>query len=253
MIPKMPTGASVPSYNDVVQMQIAAYNATPGELTGYDCPDCLNKGYIAKLANGSEVMAECRCMKIRDTLRRIRESGLERQLKTCTFKSFETEYEWQRHIKNAAADFADSDSTGFFIGGQSGCGKTHICTAIIGRMIKHGHPARYFVWREESTILKALINDREYSEKLNEFKKADVLYIDDLFKQDTITDADKRLAFELIDYRLRQKLCTVISTELDEAALIKCDEALAGRIFQLCRNYRFFIPKDPNKNYRLRK
>lgn len=253
LIPEIPTGDSVPSYNEIAQMRIASYNASRGELTGYDCPDCLNKGYIAKMSDGTEVMAECRCMKIRDTLRRIRQSGLERQLKTCTFKSFETEYEWQRRIKNAAAKFADSDSTGFFIGGQSGCGKTHICTAIIGKMIKQGYSARYFVWREDSTILKAMVNDREYLERITEFKKADVLYIDDLFKQENVTDADKKLAFELIDYRTRQQLRTIISTELDEDALIRYDEALAGRIFQLTKKYRLFIPRDSSKNYRLRK
>ena len=43
--------------------------------------------------------------------------------------------------------------------------------------------ARYFVWREDSTILKAKVNDRDYAECINEFKKADILYIDDLFKQ----------------------------------------------------------------------
>lgn len=204
------------------------------------------------MADGVEVMTECKCMKIRDTLQRIRQSGLENQLKTCTFKSFETEHEWQQRIKSAAAEFVDSDSKGFFIGGQSGCGKTHICTAIIGKMIKQGYSARYLVWREDSTILKALVNDREYLERISEFKKADVLYIDDLFKQENVTDADKRLAFEIIDYRIRQQLRTIISTELDENTLLRYDQGLAGRIFKLCKNYRLFVPYDINKNYRLK-
>lgn len=234
-------------------MRVEAYNATAGTLTGYDCPDCLNKGYIAKIADGEEVMATCKCMKIRDTLLRIRQSGLETQLKTCTFKSFETEHEWQQHIKDAAVKFMNSNSLGFFIGGQSGCGKTHICTAMIGQMIKQGKSARYFVWREDSTALKAVVNDREYTEKMNEFKKADVLYIDDLFKQENVSDADKRIAFELIDYRVRNQLCTLISTELDENILLSYDEGFAGRMLKFCENYRLYIPRDINKNYRLRK
>lgn len=251
-LPEIPIGESAPSYNDMAQMRISSYNARAGTLTDYDCPDCLNKGYIARIVDGEEVMAECKCMKIRNTLLRIRQSGLEKQLKSCTFKSFETEYEWQQRIKNAAADFVNSGATGFFIGGQSGCGKTHICTAIIGKMIKQGKSARYFVWREDSTILKTMVNDPEYIERMDEFKKADVLYIDDLFKQENVSDADKKLAFELIDYRARQQLRTVISTELDENTLLKYDEGLAGRIFRLCKNYRLFIPRDTNKNYRLK-
>ncbi len=198
-------------------------------------------------------MTECKCTKIRDTLNRIRQSGLEKQLKSCTFKNFKTESEWQKALKEVAVEFVKSDAVGFFVGGQSGCGKTHICTAIIGNFIKQGLSARYFVWREDSTILKAMVNDREYTERINEFKTADVLYIDDLFKQKDVKDADIKLAFELIDYRSRQMLKTIISTELDENALIDCDEALAGRILQMSRGFRIIIPQDRKKNYRLRK
>lgn len=252
-IPDIPKQAAVPSCDEILKMQVNAYNSSKGNLTGYDCSDCLNKGYIAKIRDGVEVMAECGCMKIRRTLNRIRQSGLEKQLKSCTFKNFQTDSEWQRQMKASAAEFVKSNSTGFFIGGQSGCGKTHICTAIIGNFIKQGLSARYFVWREDSTILKALVNDREYTERINEFKTTDVLYIDDLFKQKNITDADIKLAFELIDYRSRQRLKTIISTELDENALTDCDEALAGRILQMSRGFRMIIPPDRSKNYRLRK
>lgn len=253
LIPEIPKLDAAPSYDDVMKMRVESYNSTQGKLEGYDCSECLNKGYIAKIVNSSEVMAECRCMKIRSTLNRIKQSGLEKQLKSHTFKNFQTDSEWQRQMKAAAADFIKSDAIGFFVGGQSGCGKTHICTAIVGYMIKQGLSARYFVWREESTILKAMVNDREYTKRINEFKTADVLYIDDLFKQKDIKDADIKLAFELIDYRLRQQLKTIISTELDEDTLIECDEALASRIMQISRGFRMVIPRDRNKNYRLRK
>lgn len=252
-IPNIPQQDAVPSYDEMMEMRVKAYNSAKGSLTGYDCGECLNKGYIAKISNGCEVMAECKCMKIRNTLHRIKQSGLESQLKVCTFKNFQTDSEWQRQIKTAAAEFVKSDSIGFFIGGQSGCGKTHICTAMIGNFIKQGLSARYFVWREDSTMLKAIVNDREYTERINEFKTADVLYIDDLFKQKDVKDADIRLAFELIDYRARQQLKTIISTEMTENALMKCDVGLASRIIQISRGFQMLIPYDQNKNYRLRK
>lgn len=252
-IPNILKQDAVPSYDEMMEMRVKAYNSVKGSLTGYDCGECLNKGYIAKISNGSEVMAECKCMKIRSTLNRIKQSGLENQLKACTFKNFQTDSEWQRKMKTAAAEFVKNDSIGFFIGGQSGCGKTHICTAMIGNFIKQGLSARYFVWREDSTILKAMVNDREYTERINEFKTADVLYIDDLFKQKDVKDADIKLAFELIDYRLRQQLKTIISTEMNEDALIDCDEGLASRIMEMSRGFRMIIPYDRNKNYRLRK
>lgn len=253
LIPNIPKQDAVPSYDEIIKMRVKAYNSSKGSLTGYDCSECLNKGYIAKIKNGCEVMAECKCIKIRSTLDRIKKSGLENQLKDCTFANFRTDSEWQRQMKAAAAGFLKSNSIGFFIGGQSGCGKTHLCTAIIGNFIKQGLSARYFVWREDSTILKAMVNDPEYTERMNEFKNAGVLYIDDLFKQKEVKDADIKLAFELIDYRLRKKLKTVISTELNEDALMECDEGLASRILQMSKGFRLIIPYDRNKNYRLRR
>ncbi|MCM1530512.1 MAG: ATP-binding protein [Alistipes sp.] len=250
-IPDILKQDAAPSYDEILEMQVNAYNSSKGDLTGYDCTECLNKGYIAKIINNDAAMSKCRCMKIRSALDRIRKSGLENQLKTCTFKNFQTSSEWQQQMKASA--FVKSDSIGFFIGGQSGCGKTHICTAMIGNFIKQGLSARYFVWREDSTILKAIVNDREYTERINEFKTADVLYIDDLFKQKDVKDADIKLAFELIDYRSRQCLKMIISTELDENALIDCDEGLAGRIFQMSKGFRTVIAYDRNRNYRLRK
>lgn len=80
-----------------------------------------------------------------------------------------------------------------------------------------------------------------------------MLYIDDLFKQSSVSDADVKLAFEIIDYRARNNLITVISSELDVNDLIEIDEALGGRIVQMTKGNRYIISKDRKKNYRLRK
>lgn len=241
------------SYEKMLELKAAAYNSRPGYLTGYNCELCKNKGYIEKIVDGNEVLAECKCLKVRDTLYRIKKSGLDKQLRQCTFKSFICEEEWQHKVKDAAESFAKKANGGFFFGGQTGCGKTHLCTAIVGALIKKGMSARYFVWREDSTILKALVNDKGYKDTIDVFKKTDVLYIDDLFKQQNVGDADIKLAFEIIDYRCRNDLITIISSELVMADILKIDEALAGRIMQMSRGYRFDIAKDRNRNYRLRR
>lgn len=220
-------------------------------MTGYRCDECRNKGMIYKLRNSEMVTAECKCMKLRSTLHLIQSSGLSELLRHCKFDNFETPEPWQQKMKSAAMAYTRSNATGFFLGGQTGCGKTHICTAIVGSMIRQGLSARYFVWREDSTALKAIINDPDYAVRMQEYKQTDCLYIDDLFKGGA-TPADIKLAFELIDYRDRNKLRTVISTELTEDALIGEDEALAGRIFQMAADFRMVIPKELKKNYRLR-
>lgn len=252
LIPNIPPINTALPYSEFLQMKADTYNATQGSLKGFDCPICKNKGYIEKIVNEDEVLAQCKCLKTRDTLRRIHDSGMEELLRRCTFKNFECTEKWQETLKNSAQKFAEQDSGSFFIGGQSGCGKTHLCTAIVGTMIKRGRSARYFVWREMSVILKGAVNDQDYTQMMDDFKKTDVLYIDDLFKQNNINDADIKLAFELIDYRVRTNRMTVISTEMDLNRILDIDEALGGRIIQAARGNKYIIAKDRGKNYRLK-
>lgn len=251
LIPPLLIPDAVPSLSDQLQMEAMLYNTRQGSLAGYDCKECKNKGYRANVRGEEMVMMECSCMRIRKTLRHIQESGLEGLLRECKFSTYETPELWQQKLKDAALSYVKSDIPGLFFGGQTGCGKTHLCTAIVGSLIGKGMSARYFVWREDSVILKGYVNDPEYTKLMQEYKQADVLYIDDLFKGG-VSDADKKLAFELIDYRCRNKMKTLISTELDEEELIRTDEALAGRVFRMSKGFRLVIPKDRAKNYRLR-
>lgn len=254
VFPKITIPSAV-SYTDYLIERAEYWNSLPGDLTGYDCTECRNKGWIEYIDNGSEAKRRCRCMKVRDTLRRIHESGLSELLRTCTFQSFETAEPFQEHMKRSALEFVKKKSGFFAVCGQTGCGKTHICTAIVGGMIKQGLSARYFVWREESALLKSHASDAEYQMMIKPYKQTDVLYIDDLFKVKEISDvsgADVKLAFELIDYRTRNNLITVISTEWTMQQLLQIDEAVAGRINYMSKGFQFIINKDIKKNYRLK-
>lgn len=245
-------------YDEILEMRVKTDNERTGSLEGYDCKICKNKGYIAKIKDESEVFAECRCMKVRKTLRRIEDSGLKKQLRECTFKNYEIWGKWCEVLKSRALQFTEKEHGFLFIGGQSGCGKTHLCTATVGQFIRKGYSARYFVWRDDSPKLKALVNDPEYAKKISEYKNADVLYIDDLFKcgnneSDKVSNADVKLAFELIDFRARNEMITIISSNYDIEEIIDTDEPLGGRIFQMSDDFCINIPPDRNKNYRLRK
>lgn len=254
MFPKMIAPSEV-SCTEYMQERADYWNSLPGNLEGYDCLECRNKGFIAFIEDGCERKRPCKCMKVRDTLRRIHESGLSELLRTCTFQSFETTEPFQEHMKRSALEFVKRKSGCFAVCGQSGCGKTHICTAIVGGMIKQGLSARYLVWREESGRLKAHAADPDYPALIAPYKQTDVLYIDDLFKTKEISDissADVKLAFELLDYRDRNHLITVISTEWTMLEISQIDEAIAGRIMQMSKGFRFIISKDQKKNYRLR-
>ena len=244
------------------QTQIETFNNTEGDLNtfdGYNCDICKNKGMIAKIGeDGNEIHYRCRCHKIRNTLRRAKRSGLGDILSSSTFDKYETSEGWQKDLKSLAQEFCkDNQAQFFFIGGQVGAGKTHLCTAISAHYLKAGFNVQYMIWVEDAKQLKALVNDHdEYQKKLSRFKNADVLYIDDFLKTkkgEEPSNGDINLAFELLNRRYmdRDKI-TIISSEKTMGDLLKYDEATMSRIFQLAGQYKKNIKPDMDKNYRLK-
>ena len=212
-----------------------------------------------------DLYSDCKCQRARKTIRRLNKSGLKNIIKDYTFKSYEAEEPWQKVIKDTAMRFVkDEEHTWFFIGGMTGCGKTHICTAIAGYYLKHDKAVKYMLWRDEVVKLKANVNNHaEYSEMIDSLKTAEVLYIDDLFKTGKDADgnaqrptgADVNIAFEILNYRYNNpKLITIISSECKVTDMLDIDEAVAGRIAEKTSQYGYGlnINRDRKKNYRLR-
>lgn len=237
--------------------RIAAMNEGEGSLTGYDCRVCKNKGVIYYELDGYEMFKDCDCMEIRRSIKRIEKSGLKNALKKCTFENFKIEQPFQEIMKSKAIDYInDSEGKWFFVGGQVGCGKTHICTAIVRKFLTSGKPARYMQWRDEIGKIKANANSGEYEKLIEPWKAIEILYIDDLFKTEKDkrpTTADINVAFEILNYRYRNSdLITIISSERSISEIIDIDEGVGSRIFELSRGYCTNVDPDRQKNYRLR-
>lgn len=238
-----------------LQHKVDRYNAEQGNLTGYDCPKCLNKGHMLAVVNGYETYMECSCLGIRRSMRLIEESGIKDMMADCTFENFDAKSEWQKNMYDMARRYAENPCGWFFIGGQVGCGKTHLCTAIVGELLKSGVGAKYCLWRDESTRLKGLVNEDEYEAEIKKYKLTECLYIDDLFKTKKgtpVTAADVNLAFEILNHRYNNKMLTVISSEKTVSEILDIDEATGSRIFQMSRRNAVNIGADPAKNYRMK-
>lgn len=234
---------------DICAMTTSMSNLLECDLGGVDCPICHNRGVLMRYEDGLFVTRECECMPKRRSMRRIRKSGMEDMLSRYTFEAYETPDDERKEIKSAALDFAKSDSGWFYIAGQSGSGKTHICTAICSRLIDRGKEVYYMKWRDESRQLKGLLNTPEIEAPLEKLKKVSVLYIDDFFKGGA-NDADVRMAFEILNARYNDtKLRTVISSEYPIKKLLSIDEALGGRIWERSAGYRLSAPRE---NWRLK-
>lgn len=169
---------------------------------------------------------------------RIERSGLSDLLGKYTFDAFLTKNDKAAAIKTAAERYAVSEGGQWFvITGRPGSGKTHICTAIVGKLIDEGCDCRYMLWRDAVRELKALVNDADsYREKMDAYKRADVLYIDDFLKG-TVSDADMNVAFELLNFRYNQNKKTIISGERSIAEVLKLDEAVGSRIYERSKGY----------------
>ena len=242
---------------DVMRMRMDDYNRSRGDLDaayGYDCPLCLNRGYTCKLEERMggiwDKYYECSCMDIRRNILRLRRSGLERAVKEMTFEAFRTDEPWQQAMLDRAKRYLQDgfpQGRWFYAGGQPGCGKTHICTAIAGELLKT-RPLLYMPWAQESKALKALVTDAEaYAARIGRLEEVDVLYIDDFLKG-VDSDADIRLAYEILNFRYNDTgLRTILSSETDLKTLLKRDEALGGRVYERARGY---VLQAPAKNMR---
>lgn len=258
------------------QYKVDDWNKKSGnrdEMDGYDCKICKNKGTIAKLVENpdgtySHCFADCKCIEVRNSIMRMKRSGLKDIIKDYTFDKFDAAEPWQKSIKDAAMEYAKNPQGWFFLGGQSGAGKTHLCTAICREFLLSGKRVVYMLWRDDIVKIKNAAKGAsdfdgdagELQSLLDKYKTAEVLYIDDLFKTGRAADnslvkptvADINYAFEIINYRYNNPaLLTIVSSELSEDELLDIDEAIGGRIYERAKS--ITIGKSRDRNYRIKK
>lgn len=198
-----------------------------------------------------ELRADTERKKMEQLNNALEKSGLVNMIRTKTFDSFIVKEPWQEHMKRICEEYAENPKGWLLVSGTSGCGKTHLCTAVVGKLTEKHIPVWYMLYREEIEKLKSNSwTDPEERERLARlYKNAGTLYIDDLFKGEP-TRTDINVMFELIDYRYREQKRTIISTELSLKDLSDIDTAIAGRISEM--SIKAMIKNDKSRNYRMR-
>ena len=254
------SGIKIPnSYEEFLKWQCEQFNKTTGTLEGYDCPECLNRGYTAVIRDDVMVHKECGCMKARNSIFRLKKSGLSDMLKAKTFESYRTPDEWQKRAKSKTMQYANENTDKWlFFGGQSGCGKTHLCTAVCMKLINNGHDVKYVLWRDLIHYLESKrFNNENYNGKMQELQEIEVLYIDDFLKtshkvnnKPTPPESDLNSAYEIINARAISGKRTIITSELHIADISALDEATGGRISEMSQGYQLLIKFDKNRNFR---
>lgn len=235
------------------QARMETYNKSKGEDdgTGVQCCECNNRGVIAFLDDGQLRARDCKCRGTRLTVQRLQRLGLYEKAQKETLDRYRTDTETRRALKQIAEGYiAEKDPQWLLLCGQSGAGKTHLCTAAFVQIsFDRGIDGRYLIWNSDGRRIKAATKEGD-ERLLNEFKEARLLYIDDLFKckrDAEPSDADVRLAYEILDHRYSHKLPTIISTEMLPEEIRDLDEAIYRRIHEMCGSYIGNIGRDPNK------
>jgi len=249
----MNTKAAVPLQESVCasEFDVDAYARSLSMLRdGYVCPQCRGQGIFYDEA--SNTAHYCACRPMRRALGKLREQGLDQAARAMTFLTFDAHEPWQRQMLDAALAYSAQQRPGWlYLGGQSGCGKTHLGTAAAVALSLRGQEFLYMPWTREVMRLKSLSIDERRNEMMSRFIDVPVLYIDDLFKSPP-TEADKHIAFEILAARYtRDDRPTIISSERMLTELCAIDEALAGRIAERCgRSFVISIARDVKKNHR---
>ena len=251
ILPKQTESIPSDSGLDRQQLLLEFYNARVGSLKGYNCNKCLNRGFIGYFNNeGDLVNKTCECVKLRERENAVKASGLAEYIEKKTFDSFKDSEDWQFAMKSRIQHYAENPSGWLFVAGQTGCGKTHLCTAVCRELIMSGRDVLYMKWLDICQKLHAVkFNDAVYEMHLQEIRNVDVLYIDDFFKQDK---PDKEIAYEILDARYISKKTTIITSERYIEDLMNIDEAIAGRIREMSEGNMIQILKQDGRNYRLK-
>lgn len=207
----------------------------------YICPICKDTGY------NKEFYCQCYRKLIRDVARE--ELGINSPLKKCTFASFRLDrypevidsvigLNQREHMKNnleyckAYAENFTPDSTGLFMFGKTGLGKTHLSLAIANEVLNKGYDVYY---GSIQSIMDKLEGEhfgrlpREDSIK-EDILTCDLLIIDDLGTE-FVTQFTTAELYNIINSRILSSLPTIISTNLEmEQVAEKYTQRVASRI-----------------------
>lgn len=241
---------------NINDMWVEAFNAEHKEPTdGMDCPKCLNRGVIARIGDDGYVrMVECDCKKKRSQARQACLTGIpEAASKKMTFETFDVKAEWQSKMFERAENFLMSDAAILFLGGQTGCGKTHLGVATSNAAVRVGIQTLMISWPSASKSLKSKANSPEYFEEIAVYKNADLLFIDDFLSAGGApSSADISIAAEIVSERLALRRRMIICSPYTLRELYHLNPKISGEIYENAKGFYFNVVRDTSKDFRLK-
>jgi len=137
------------------------------------------------------------------------------ELQKCTFENF-TRVQGAATAYNAAVAFAKKPQGWLVLVGSYGSGKTHLAAAVNNYLEERLKPVLFTVVPDLLDHLRATfapVSPVEYDELFEAVRTVPILILDDLAAENPTAWAMEKL-YQILDYRARQNLPTLITTNL---------------------------------------
>lgn len=228
----------------------------------YKCDICRDTGWI----QGEKGSKKCVCSR-KEVVDRMWKAYGVNPAKVKKINDYKTHDKVTQLARDRAVDYVydfantkSSDNNWICFLGQPGSGKTHLAIAIGATLLSQNIQVVYMPYTEVTQELKGnAIDIQKYTKLSNRYKFAEVLLIDDLFKDKVrsgeivgkLTEVDMKHIYPLLNYRYNNNLPTIISSECTPQMLLELDDALGSRILEKALN-RITVFTGSNYNYRVK-
>jgi DNA replication protein DnaC len=154
-----------------------------------------------------------------------------------TFDNYENTHESHKILKIKLEESARQINSAILVG-ATGTGKTHLAIAysriLMTCMFDESGKIPTFI---PITIIELLSSVLEKTRTMDDYKKVDVLLLDDLGREKKGDWSDVKI-FELINYRYLQMLPTIITTNFKSEELSpRIEQVNVSRIQQMCKPF----------------
>jgi DNA replication protein DnaC len=190
------------------------------------CKTCGNKRYIVSAAGDLKPCPDCDVAQKWKVKAISAYSSSSDTTRKQTFLNFKTSFEGEenpilKRCLQRAEKFADAPHGKWLvIWGERGAGKSHLCAAVDNHLYQTRTPSLFITMPDLLASLRQAMEFEKntelesYSGRMRLFKTAPVLILDDL-GADTGSPWADGVLFEIIDYRYRNRLATMICTNVN--------------------------------------